>query len=79
MGLGVLVTYQRFPLIECSVFATGRVSGGRGMEGVGGGSFGYMLEKELRFDDDYSPSTRLSRMPAYHNSLGHTREPPLAK
>ena len=62
--------------------SAGRVSGGRGLEqGVGGGSFGYMLEKEMRFEDDYSPSSpRLtSHVHAYPNSLTHTREVPLSK
>ena len=63
----------------------GRVTGtgGRGMEhgGLGGGgravagSFGFMLEKEMRFDED-----RLSRMPAYqHNSMTQTRDPHMAR
>jgi hypothetical protein len=61
---------------------TGRVSGGRGLEhGMGGSGFGFMLEKEMRFEEDYSPSSpRLAtHVPAYPNSLSHTRELPLAK
>ena len=65
-----------------TVCCAGRVPG-RGLEHSGGGggggssnSFGYLLEQELGFDEDFSPSPHLHRMPPYHNSLGHGREPP---
>ena len=64
-----------------SVCCAGRVPG-RGLEHSGGGgggssnSFGYLLEQELGFDEDYSLSSHLPRMPHYHNSLGHGRDPP---
>ena len=62
----------------------------RGMDsvtgGAGGGSFGYMLEKEMAFDDEYNhPSSSSSshllshNMPTYHNSMSHSRDSQTAK
>ena len=60
-------------MMICSLSIGTRVGDGvRGAE-PGGGSFGFMLEKEMRFDEDFSPSSTVSahpsRVPTFHNSL----------
>ena len=50
-----------------------------GLDSGGRNSFGYLLEKELEFDEEYAPPSHLSRLHPYHNSMGQAREPPPTK
>ena len=68
---------------ESPPWCAGRLGGVGGRGGVEPGSFGYMLEKEMRFDEDFaggsSSSSHLPLRGIPPMALHHHRDPHLPK
>ena len=77
------IFYDFCTACESPPWCAGRLGGVGGRGGVEPGSFGYMLEKEMRFDEDFaggsSSSSHLPLRGIPPMALHHHRDPHLPK